>query len=184
VGLNLVRRLVQLHDGRVTAESGGAGQGSRFTIWLPLPLQGRAAAPAALAVAQPQAPTREKRKLRILVVDDNVDAADILATLLEFAGHSVTVAHDGAGALASTAVDPAQVVFLDIGLPDMSGYDAAPMLRNMHGMAGAKLIALTGWGAESDKLRSQGAGFDYHLTKPADFMQVETLLDGIAAQLG
>jgi PAS domain S-box-containing protein len=184
VGLNLVRRLVLLHDGRVTAESAGAGQGSRFTVWLPLPLQGRAAAPAALPASQPEAPTREKRKLRILVVDDNVDAADILATLLEFAGHSVTVAHNGAGALASTAVDPAQVVFLDIGLPDMSGYDAAPMLRNMHGMAGAKLIALTGWGAESDKLRSQGAGFDYHLTKPADFMQVETLLDGIAAQLG
>jgi len=185
VGLNLVRRLVQLHDGRVAAESGGAGQGSRFTVWLPLPL--RAEAPLPPPVAQPaariEAPPQpaEPRKLRILVVDDNVDAADILATLLEYSGHDVTVAYDGAAALASTAADPPQLVFLDIGLPDMSGYDAAPMLRNMRGMEQATLVALTGWGAESDKQRSTTAGFDHHLTKPADFKQVQALLDKVAA---
>jgi PAS domain S-box-containing protein len=184
VGLNLVRRLVQLHDGRVAAHSDGAGKGSRFTIWLPLPLRGEAAAPAAAAVEEVAPPAGDKRRLRILVVDDNTDAADILATLLEYIGHSVTVVHDGAGALASTAADPAQVVFLDIGLPDMSGYEAAPMLRNMHSMAEAKLVALTGWGADSDKQRASEAGFDHHLTKPADFKQVEALLDRIAAQLG
>ncbi|MES2262241.1 MAG: ATP-binding protein [Pseudomonadota bacterium] len=182
VGLNLVRRLVLLHDGRVTAESGGAGLGSRFTVWLPLPLQGEDAAPP-----EPQAeaapPAAAQRALRILVVDDNEDAASLLATLLEYSGHDVTVAYDGVSAMTSVAADPPQVIFLDIGLPDMSGYDLAPTLRNMHAMAQAKLIALTGWGADSDKQRSTAAGFDYHLTKPADFALVQSLLDGISAQL-
>jgi PAS domain S-box-containing protein len=183
VGLNLVQRLVQLHDGRVTAESGGAGQGSRFTVWLPLPLQGSMAMPAAAPALETAASAPGQRKLRILVVDDNIDAADILARLLEYSGHDVTVTHDGVSALASTAADPPQVVFLDIGLPDMSGYEVAPLLRNMQGMGHAQLIALTGWGAESDKLSSTAAGFDYHLTKPADFRQVTSILDEIAAQL-
>jgi PAS domain S-box-containing protein len=184
VGLNLVRQLVQLHDGRVAAESGGAGQGSRFTVWLPLPLRGEAAAPEPEPepVALSEAPAPEARKLRILVVDDNVDAADILATLLEYGGHDVTVAYDGAAALASAATDPPQLVFLDIGLPDMSGYDAAPMLRNMRDMDQATLVALTGWGAESDKQRAASAGFDHHLTKPVDFTKVQALLDRVAAR--
>ncbi len=184
VGLNLVRRLVQLHDGRVSAESGGTDQGSRFTVWLPLPLQGEEQAPPQDAAAAPAAPAPGQRALRILVVDDNVDAADVLAALLEYAGHEVTVVQDGASALASVAADPPQVVFLDIGLPDMSGYDAAPIVRNMQGMGDSTLVALTGWGAESDKLRSTAAGFDHHLTKPADFAQVSALLDAVAARLG
>ena len=184
VGLNLVRRLVQLHDGRVSAESGGTDQGSRFTVWLPLPLQGEEQALTQNAAAAPAASAPGQRALRILVVDDNVDAADVLAALLEYAGHEVTVVHDGASALASVAADPPQVVFLDIGLPDMSGYDAAPIVRNMQGMGDSTLVALTGWGAESDKLRSTAAGFDHHLTKPADFGQVSALLDAVAARLG
>jgi len=186
VGLHLVRQLVQLHDGRVAAESAGIGKGSCFTVWLPLPLQsGAVVGPVAPVAAAPAvAAAVERRSLRILVVDDNTDAADVLATLLEFGGHSVTVAHDGAGAMASTATDPAQVVLLDIGLPDMSGYEVAPMLRNMHGMAGATLVALTGWGAEADKRRADAAGFDHHLTKPADFGQLQTLLDSIDARPG
>jgi PAS domain S-box-containing protein len=185
VGLNLVRQLVQLHDGRVTAESGGAGQGSRFTVWLPLPLQEEAPAsgPVPVEEADMALPAPVGRRLRILVVDDNVDAADVLAMLLEYAGHDVTVVHDGVGALASTAAYAPDVVFLDIGLPDISGYDAAPKLRSMQGMEKATLIALTGWGAESDKQRASAAGFDYHLTKPANLAQVNALLDEIAARL-
>ncbi len=181
VGLNLVRRLVQLHDGRVSAHSAGAGHGSRFTVWLPLP-QEEGEVQVGLPEEEAAAPGLQ-RSLRILVVDDNVDAAGILATLLEFGGHQVTVAHDGAAALASARAAAPQVVFLDIGLPDMSGYEAAPLLRKIAGMAQARLIALTGWGAEADKQRATAAGFDYHLTKPADFAQVQTLLDGIAAQV-
>jgi PAS domain S-box-containing protein len=182
VGLNLVRRLVQLHQGRVAAHSAGAGQGSRFTVWLPLaPLLPPVPEPAALPLAAPVPPL--PASLRILVVDDNVDAASILATLLEFGGHQVTLAHDGASAMASAAGAPPQVVFLDIGLPDMSGYDAAPLLREIAGMGRARLIALTGWGADADKQRATAAGFDHHLTKPADFGQVQALLESIAAQL-
>jgi PAS domain S-box-containing protein len=184
VGLNLVRQLVLLHDGRVEAESSGAGQGSRFTVWLPSPVQVEAVTDAHPGTeAKMDTHATRGRKLRILVVDDNVDAADVLSMLLEYAGHDVTIVHDGVGALASTAAYSPDVVFLDIGLPDMSGYDAAPKLRSMQGMENSKLIALTGWGAESDKQQATAAGFDYHLTKPANLAQVNALLELIAAQM-
>jgi len=182
VGLNLVRRLVQLHGGSVVATSMGAGCGSRFTVRLPLPAAGvatetSAASGAASAALAPAAGAA----LRILVVDDNVDAADTLHALLEMNGHAVTVAHDGAAALRAAASSLPQVVFLDIGLPDMSGYEAAAEMRLIDGMAHATLVALTGWGAEQDRQRSQRAGFDHHLTKPADFDTVERLIAEVAA---
>ncbi|QEI08039.1 response regulator [Pigmentiphaga aceris] len=185
VGLNLVQRLVQLHEGRVSAESSGAGQGSCFTVWLPLSQHEDAIAASLpleddIQAVHASTPTRA---LKILVVDDNIDAAEILATLLEYSGHEVTTVHNVASALASATADPPQVIFLDIGLPDMSGYEAAPMLRNLQGMADSTLIALTGWGSESDKARAVVAGFDHHMTKPVEFTAVEALLDGIAAQL-
>jgi PAS domain S-box-containing protein len=182
VGLNLVQRMVHLHDGHVTAESGGVGQGSRFTVWLPLRVG--LAAPISPPVAQ-SAPMAgaAPRQLSILVVDDNVDAAEILVTLLEYSGHAVTMVHDGTGAIASAAANPPDVVFLDIGLPDMSGYEAAPILRTLDGMADATLIALTGWGADADKQRAVAAGFDHHLTKPVEFTALESLLEGVAAAL-
>jgi len=120
--------------------------------------------------------------LRILVVDDNVDAAETLQALLEMNGHLVTVAHDAGGALRQAAALPPQVVFLDIGLPDMSGYEAAEAMRRLDGMDGATLVALTGWGAEQDRRRSSQAGFDHHLTKPADFGLVEQLIEDVAAR--
>ena len=182
VGLNLVRRLVQLHGGSVVATSMGAGCGSRFTVRLPLPVTDvvaatGAAVPAADTVPAPTA----SAALRILVVDDNVDAADTLHALLEMNGHAVTVAHDGAAALRAAAGSLPQVVFLDIGLPDMSGYEAAAEMRLIDGMAHATLVALTGWGAEQDRERSRRAGFDHHLTKPADFDTVERLIAEVAA---
>lgn len=167
VGLNLVRQVVQLHHGRVRADSDGVGQGSRFTVWLPLPEQVVAGEQPVVVLEPASAP--HASGLRVLVVDDNIDAAETLGALLEFSGHQVQVAHSGSAALRSAAVHLPQVVFLDIGLPDISGYDAALALRGMEGMAGARIIALTGWGTPSDKERSSAAGFDQHLTKPVDF---------------
>jgi CheY-like chemotaxis protein len=167
VGLNLVRQVVQLHHGRVRAESAGVGQGSRFTVWLPLAEQEASTGQPVMMDAPASAP--QASGLRVLVVDDNIDAAETLAALLEFSGHQVQVAHSGAAALGSAAAHLPQVVFLDIGLPDISGHEAARVLRGMEGMAGARIIALTGWGTPSDKERSSAAGFDQHLTKPVDF---------------
>ncbi len=183
VGLNLVQRLVKLHGGRVVAASGGVGQGSRFTVWLPLPEDGVMPSPEVEEgpfvhrVAHAGAGA-----LRILVVDDNVDAAETLQALLEMSGHLVTAVHDGAAALAQAAATAPDIVFLDIGLPDMTGYDAAAALRRIDGMTGLTLVALTGWGAEQDRLRSSEAGFDHHLTKPADFAIVEGLIRDVAAR--
>ncbi|WP_208023343.1 ATP-binding protein [Duganella alba] len=175
VGLNLVRQVVQLHDGRVGADSAGAGQGSRFTAWLPLPApQADTAPPAAAAPA----PVAAAPGLRVLVVDDNVDAAETLGALLEFSGHLVQVAHNGAAALSSAAAHLPQVVFLDIGLPDISGYEAALALRKIDGMAAARIIALTGWGTPADRERASVAGFDHHLTKPVDFNHLLAALTG------
>jgi len=183
VGLNLVRRLVELHGGRVGAESAGAGQGSRFTVWLPL-AQSLPPADAAPVPAQQLAALEVSDTLRVLVVDDNVDAAQTLGALLEMSGHAVALAHDGAAALAAAATSPPHVVFLDIGLPDRSGFEVAPALRALPGMRDATLVALTGWGAEQDRKRSSEAGFDAHLTKPADFDSVERLLREAAARRG
>ena len=175
VGLNLVKRLVELHGGRVSAESAGAGQGSRFTVRLPL--AGNAPAVADASDAAPEAAVAPVADtLRVLVVDDNVDAALTLGDLLDMSGYRVAVAHDGATALALAARDVPRVVLLDIGLPDQSGFDVALAMRAIPGMEAATLVALTGWGAEQDRQRSSEAGFDAHLTKPADFGKVEQLL--------
>jgi PAS domain S-box-containing protein len=179
VGLHLVQRLVQLHGGEVDARSAGAGQGSAFTVWLPLGVGGD----ALLADPAPEHDTPPAaHRLDVLVVDDNVDAAIMLGELLDASGHRVVLAHDGAAALAAAAKDLPHVVFLDIGLPDISGLDVALALRRIDGMAGATLVALTGWGAEADRARTLAAGFDSHLTKPAQFDSVHQLLVGVAAR--
>ncbi|WP_229520384.1 MULTISPECIES: ATP-binding protein [Massilia] len=185
VGLNLVQRLVKLHGGRVAASSAGAGMGSRFTVWLPLPQGALAGLPSAAAPEPVTAPVSATPggMLRILVVDDNVDAAETLQALLEMNDHTVSVANDGAAALRLAGEDLPQVVFLDIGLPDMSGHEAAEAMRRIPGMEDATLVALTGWGAEQDRRRSSEAGFDHHLTKPADFTMVENLIRDVAVKL-
>jgi signal transduction histidine kinase/ActR/RegA family two-component response regulator len=178
VGLNLVKRLVELHGGSIEAYSAGLGHGSRFTVTLPL--GAAAAAPAAVtldtALAAPGS-------LRILVVDDNVDASHMLGALLELRGHAVHVVHDGAAALDAAAGFAPDVVFLDIGLPDQSGYDVAVALRQRPGMAAVTLVALTGWGAEQDRRHAHAAGFDAHLTKPADLASVERVLQDAAEKI-
>jgi two-component system CheB/CheR fusion protein len=173
LGLTLVRQLVELHGGSVTAASEGPGKGSRFTVRLPLQ-----ARPPAVRLARPAtAPDAAGPGLRILVVDDHVDGADTLCMLLQDHGHRVSVAHDGptALAMASAGVD---VVILDIGLPGMDGYTVARTLRGRPDMAGVKLIALTGYAQPEDVKKALAAGFDHHLAKPADFDQLLTLCVG------
>jgi PAS domain S-box-containing protein len=192
VGLNLVRRLVELHGGRVTAYSAGLGQGSRFTVILPLeavqadapPAGAPAEVPAHAAGAAAPAPAPIGDGLRILVVDDNADAAEMLQAVLEMSGHAVAVAYDGNAALARAASFRPDAVFLDIGLPDQSGFEVAQALRRIDGMDSATLVALTGWGAHEDRQRSSEAGFDAHLTKPADLERVHEVLRDAAQKAG
>ena len=179
VGLNLVKRLVELHGGRVLAESAGLKQGSRFTVFLPLDaLQ----APRTDSAPLPAQDLPQAGGLTILVVDDNVDAAQMMGAVLEMHGHTVTLAHDGAAALAQAGALRPDAVFLDIGLPDQSGLEVALALRQLDGMAQATLVALTGWGAAEDRQRSSAAGFDAHITKPANLDHVHAVLGEVAAR--
>ena len=173
IGLALVRSLVEMHGGTVQVTSAGVGQGSEFIVRLPLgtmPQQDQ----GATGVAPVQSAIGSAR--RILVVEDNQDAAESLATLIELMGHEVRSVHDGASALETAAAFRPDVVLLDIGLPDMNGYEVAPRLRQQPGLERIALAALTGWGQEEDRLRARTAGFDHHFVKPID-------VDGLRAWL-
>ncbi|WP_219133116.1 PAS domain-containing hybrid sensor histidine kinase/response regulator [Janthinobacterium sp. UMAB-60] len=172
IGLSLVRRLAELHGGSATAASPGAGLGSTFSVRLPL----LAAQPAAPAVPTVPASATSGPRFRVLVVDDNVDAADTLAAVLDMMGHATQVAHDGAQALAVAPQFLPDVIFLDIGLPGINGYEVARALRRIPAGANVVLVALTGWGAENDRSQSSAAGFDHHLTKPANLLVIGELL--------
>ena len=174
LGLALVKSLIELHGGEVACESAGAGQGSRFSVRLPL-----LHAPEAAAPVPDTQPGADAALLRVLVVDDNVDAAVMLAMLLEASGHQVQVEHDPLEALAATLANPPQVCLLDIGLPGIDGLELARRLRARPGTAHALLIAITGYGQESDRQQILQAGFDHHLVKPIDIAQLYTLLDGV-----
>ncbi len=174
IGLSLVQRLVQLHDGTVSAHSGGRGEGSTFTLRLPL------RAGVCQAVAADAGATLDNAPLRILVVDDNVDAADSLAALLEIMGHSTRVAADGPSAYLLAREFHPQLAFLDIGLPGMSGHELARAIRATPGMDELMLVALTGWGTREDVAQSHAAGFDLHLTKPVDFAALDTVFGAMA----
>ncbi|MBA2672932.1 PAS domain-containing protein [Ramlibacter sp.] len=177
IGLALVRGLVELHGGTVQARSFGVGKGSEFIVWLPLPQDAPSAAPpnSPMPTANGFAPRR------VLIVDDNVDAAASLRALLEMAGHEVREAHDGvAGVHAASDFSP-DLVLLDIGMPRMNGYEAACAIRKQPHGHPVCIVALTGWGQDSDKALSRGAGFDHHLTKPVDFQALEALLAGTPA---
>jgi PAS domain S-box-containing protein len=172
IGLALVRHLVQLHGGSVSAASAGINQGSTFTVRLPLGAQVR---PEVQALPAPPGPVRA-RALRVLVADDNVDAADTLCALLRLAGHVTSVAHDGEEAVRLAREVRPQVAFLDIGMPRLDGYGAARAIRALPGLDAVRLVALTGWGAADDRRRSQEAGFDAHLLKPAVPEEVQAQL--------
>nr|WP_307736090.1 ATP-binding protein [Massilia pinisoli] len=164
IGLALVRGIVELHDGSVHADSAGPGLGSTFTIRLPL-AQGSTCAPAPATPVADAAPAQ----VRVLVVDDNEDAAETLAMTLELHGCDVRTAATAARALEMLPGFAPAVALLDIGLPDMNGYELARRVRLLPSSAGMTLIATTGWGQQKDRERAFAAGFDRHLTKPIDF---------------
>jgi CheY-like chemotaxis protein len=174
VGLTLVRSLVELHGGTVHASSPGPGRGSEFVVRLPaLPAVGR------IEPGQPLAPGSAQSSSsthRILIVDDNIDAADSLAELLELSGHQVRTAYGGAAALEMAERHRPRLIVLDIGLPGMDGYEVARRLRHHPAFSGVTLVALTGYGQESDRRKTRDAGFDHHFVKPVDPNELNRLL--------
>ena len=170
IGLALVKGLTELHAGTIEAHSAGLGHGSEFILRLPLSLLHAAESPRAAD------PTPPPARLRILIADDNRDAADSLSMLLELAGHEVGVAHQGRAALSLAQAFRPDVALLDIGMPDLSGYEVAQQLRREPWGQGIQLIALTGWGQEKDRQQALQAGFNQHLTKPIDPDQLEALI--------
>jgi two-component system CheB/CheR fusion protein len=175
IGLTLVKTLTEMHGGAVEVHSDGVGQGSEFVVRLPVAVQTSAAASKpAVSRSVPTTP------LRILIVDDNHDSAEMLATLLQFAGHETFAAHDGLAAVDAAATLDPDVILLDIGLPGLNGYDAARRIRAQQGQKRRPLlVALTGWGQDEDRRRSEEAGFDVHLVKPVD----DAVLDSLLAEL-
>jgi len=179
IGLTLVRTLTQMHGGTVDVTSAGLGHGSEFIVRLPIAVDTPQEVPPPTA-GEPVVTTAS---LRILVVDDNHDAAGMLARLLEFSGHETHTAHDGMDAVEAANKLQPDVILLDIGLPRLNGYDAARMIREQytHG-AGPVLIALTGWGQEEDRQRSEEAGFHAHMVKPVDEVALGKLLGNLGTR--
>jgi signal transduction histidine kinase len=175
IGLALTRRLVQMHEGSITAHSAGLGTGSEFVVSLPRAISRPAAAadPDSTGVpAQPAAP------MRILIADDNKDAVATLSMLLEILGHSVVPVHDGESAVRAAADFDPQLILLDIGMPKLNGYETCRQIRAQPGGDTRILVAATGWGQPDDVQRSRDAGFDHHLVKPIDMSALSKLIGG------
>jgi two-component system CheB/CheR fusion protein len=169
LGLALAKSLAERHGGQLTASSPGLGQGSRFVLTLPI-------APEPAEPAQPPAPVPMARTHLVLVIEDNVDVALTLKMLLEHFGHQVIVAHSGRDGLAKARSRKPAAVICDIGLPDTDGYAVARTLRADPDCRSFRLVAMTGYGRDEDKLRALEAGFDHHLTKPTNPADLERLL--------
>ena len=166
VGLSVVKRLVEMHGGRIIASSAGPHRGSTFEMYLPLIDPPQADRASATAIDMPPK--------RILVVDDNADAADTLAYLLQLDGHSTEVVYTAQDAIARASSTQPEVILLDIGLPDMNGYEVAACLRPI--LKSTQLIALTGYGQAGDIRQASAAGFDAHVIKPVDFAALAQIL--------
>lgn len=179
IGLSLTKSLVRMHGGTIEVHSAGTGQGSRFTVRMPL----------GTSRSEPRGPesagaeTAARRKLRVLVVDDNKAGADMLGTLVRILGQDVRTVYDGAAGVEAASRFRPDVVFLDLGMPKMSGYDVAQQIRAQPSGDDVMLVALTGWGQEEDKRRTREAGFDRHLVKPADPADLQAIFTArLAAQ--
>jgi len=172
IGLTLARQLVEMHGGRITARSDGVGRGSEFKIHLPA---------TALSPTQPAeddpAMHVAAAKRRILLADDNIDAAQTLRLLIELLGHEVHIVHDGLEAVESFSTFQPDIVLLDIGMPGLSGYEVATRIRAMPNGRRVALVAISGWGQESDRRAARQAGFDHHLTKPVELHQLRSFLE-------
>jgi CheY-like chemotaxis protein len=176
IGLSIVQQLVQMHGGSVEARSDGLGKGSEFVVRLPVALS--------LALNQPAAEVNlisPAARLRILVVDDNLDSAASLAMLLTLEGNETRTANDGLEALDVAATFRPDVILLDIGMPRLNGYEVCRRIRQQAWGKNMVVIALTGWGQEEDKRRSLAAGVDSHLIKPVDHAALKKLLSGVTA---
>jgi CheY-like chemotaxis protein len=178
IGLTLVQHLLEMHHGRVEARSEGEGRGSEFVVRLPL-------VDTAAADSRPDQPLEQtqRRPGRILVVDDNRDAADSLGLLLEGRGIEVRVVYDALTALATLQEFGPDVVLLDLGMPGMSGVEAAREIRKQDHGRNVKLVAVTGWGQDEDRRQTVAAGFDRHLVKPVDFSVLLGVLDELEADV-
>jgi PAS domain S-box-containing protein len=180
IGLTLVKRLVEMHDGTVEAHSAGVGHGSEFVVRLPITAAAPEPPPPQPTAGEPTTPTTR----RILVVDDNPDTATSLATLLQLTGNETHVAHDGLEAVAAAAAFRPDIVLLDIGLPKMNGFEAARKIREQPWGRTMVLVALTGWGQEEDRRESSEAGFNGHMVKPVDFAALTKLLAELQPPVG
>ncbi|MES2980159.1 MAG: response regulator [Pseudomonadota bacterium] len=193
IGLSLARQFSQMHGGTISATSPGLGLGSEFILSLPVVMKNNPTPPAdtsAKASALSATPTSQTRnpmptssdsQRKILVVDDNIDAANTLEALLSMDGFAVRIAYDGASAVKQVQADVPDAIIMDIGMPGMDGYDAARLIRQQPGADKVILVALTGWGQTTDKKRASEAGFDHHLVKPVDY---DILLNCLALHLG
>jgi len=182
IGLTLVRSLVEMHGGTVEAHSPGLGQGSEFVVRLPLRPEGGLAGPELEAALAPEtSPFTAARPVRVLVVEDNIDAAESLATLLRLWGHDVRVVHDGLDAVDAARSYLPEVVLLDIGLPGLDGYQVAERLRGEAGLENTLLVAMTGYGQPEDRRRSAEAGIHHHFVKPVEPFVLRNLLAEVAA---
>jgi CheY-like chemotaxis protein len=171
IGLALTRRLIELHQGHIDARSGGPGAGTTFVVRLPVVPQADEQKPS-VAVARPSG------RCRVLVADDIPDAAEMMRVMIEIMGHDVRVAADGVQAVAIAQEFAPQIALLDIGMPRMDGYEAARRIRSALGRR-VYLVALTGWGQEEDQRRAYAAGFDGHVTKPAEPVVLESLIASV-----
>lgn len=173
IGLTLIKQLAELHGGKVGVDSEGIGRGSQFTVTLPK-------TPEVLELPPSQgdeaASSPQPRRFKVLIVDDNKDAGASLSTLLSLLGHEVRVAYSGPDSLQMATIQVPEVVILDIGLPGMDGFQVAREMRQQPELVNSFLIAVTGYGSEEDRRRSQEAGFDAHLVKPADFSEIQQIL--------
>ncbi|MGH8589828.1 MAG: ATP-binding response regulator [Gammaproteobacteria bacterium] len=178
IGLALAKNLVKLHGGTVEVHSGGLGQGSEFMVRLPILVETATPPPPEPTVSEPTLTTPR----RILVVDDNRDSAGSLAILLELTGNETHTAYDGLEAVEAAATFRPDVILLDIGLPNLNGFEAARKIREQPWGQGMVLVALTGWGQEEDRRRSEEVGFNAHMVKPVDYAALTKLLAEMQAK--
>ena len=180
IGLTLVKRLTEMHGGSIQAKSKGEGQGSEFIVRLPVISR-------PLSVIEPAASRDVSAKRRIVIVDDNKDSADSLSMLLQLTGNEIYIAHDGVEAVATIEKHRPEVVLLDIGLPKLDGLEVCRRVREQPWGQNIVMIALTGWGQEDDRRRSEEAGFNGHLVKPVDYDKLldllSTLTNGAVRQI-
>jgi len=180
IGLNIVKRLTEMHGGGIVAESGGHGAGSRFVVRLPVALAVTTDGPD----DHNEVPKAKPARRRILVVDDNVDGASSLAMMLDIMGNETQTAHNGLEAVEVAEAFKPDVILMDIGMPKLNGYEACRRIRERPWGRNVVVVAQTGWGQEDDKRKAQEAGFDFHLVKPVDPDALGKLLATCRADTG